>query len=337
MFKVPSSCPVVTVDGYVDPSGGDRFCLGQLSNVHRTDASERARCVVHKSPLYCLGRMLFEHVTCLWIPRTPAKLWALYGTWSWLLSRPRLHIGKGVQLECRGEGDVWMRCMSDHAVFVQSYYLDREAGRAPGDAVHKIYPGAYIKVRTWLTSSQSAASVQYCSSHSLSTVAKRAACVLGRSLTFDSATDRCSSRQLRLRLQRLRRQLLLQGTFLVQAALEASHLQLVSHRYFIYFKIVALFRSSLNDVVLKCGSASRLRQVNIYYCLLETQPHSCTSNVTLSDEGGGPVCTVRLLTLHGSWSHTTCPTTFTTQLCTVKQNNCYHLSLQMNVLSIYVA
>ncbi|KAK6467017.1 mothers against decapentaplegic-like protein 4 isoform X2 [Huso huso] len=101
MFKVPASCPVVTVDGYVDPSGGDRFCLGQLSNVHRTDASERAR----------------------------------------------LHIGKGVQLECRGEGDVWMRCLSDHAVFVQSYYLDREAGRAPGDAVHKIYPGAYIKVR----------------------------------------------------------------------------------------------------------------------------------------------------------------------------------------------
>lgn len=51
-----------------------------------------------------------------------------------------------MQLECRGEGDVWMRCLSDHAVFVQSYYLDREAGRAPGDAVHKIYPGAYIKV-----------------------------------------------------------------------------------------------------------------------------------------------------------------------------------------------
>lgn len=62
----------------------------------------------------------------------------------------RLHIGKGVQLECRGEGDVWMRCLSDHAVFVQSYYLDREAGRAPGDAVHKIYPGAYVKVKTSL-------------------------------------------------------------------------------------------------------------------------------------------------------------------------------------------
>lgn len=100
MFKVQSCCPLVTVDGYVDPSGGDRFCLGQLSNVHRTAASHRAR----------------------------------------------LHIGRGVQLECRGEGDIWMRCLSDHSVFVQSFYLDREAGRAPGEGVHKIYPGAYIKV-----------------------------------------------------------------------------------------------------------------------------------------------------------------------------------------------
>lgn len=41
---------------------------------------------------------------------------------------------------------MWIRCLSDHSVFVQSYYLDREAGRAPGDAVHKIYPSAYIKV-----------------------------------------------------------------------------------------------------------------------------------------------------------------------------------------------
>ncbi|CAB0019274.1 unnamed protein product [Nesidiocoris tenuis] len=99
-FKVSSSCPNVTVDGYVDPSGANRFCLGALSNVHRTEQSERAR----------------------------------------------LHIGKGVQLDLRGEGDVWLRCLSDHSVFVQSYYLDREAGRSPGDAVHKIYPSAYIKV-----------------------------------------------------------------------------------------------------------------------------------------------------------------------------------------------
>jgi hypothetical protein len=42
-FKVSSALPSVTVDGYVDPSGGNRFCLGALSNVHRTDLSERAR------------------------------------------------------------------------------------------------------------------------------------------------------------------------------------------------------------------------------------------------------------------------------------------------------
>lgn len=42
-FKVPSSSPSVTIDGYVDPSGGNRFCLGALSNVHRTDQSEKAR------------------------------------------------------------------------------------------------------------------------------------------------------------------------------------------------------------------------------------------------------------------------------------------------------
>ncbi|KAM9852024.1 LOW QUALITY PROTEIN: mothers against decapentaplegic homolog 4 [Aulostomus maculatus] len=100
MFKVQSSSSLVTVDGYVDPSGGDRFCLGQLSNVHRTAASHRAR----------------------------------------------LHIGRGVQLECRGEGDIWMRCLSDHSVFVQSSYLDQVAGQGPGDGVHKIYPGACIKV-----------------------------------------------------------------------------------------------------------------------------------------------------------------------------------------------
>lgn len=63
----------------------------------------------------------------------------------------RLHIGKGIQLDLIGEGDVWLKCQSDHSVFVQSYYLDREAGRAPGDAVHKIYPHAYIKVYILIT------------------------------------------------------------------------------------------------------------------------------------------------------------------------------------------
>ena len=58
----------------------------------------------------------------------------------------RLYIGKGVVLDLCGEGDVWIRCLSYHSVFVMSYYLDREAGRAPGDTVHKIHPNAHIKV-----------------------------------------------------------------------------------------------------------------------------------------------------------------------------------------------
>jgi len=48
MFKVPSSLLEVTVDCYVDPSGSDRFCLGRLSNVHRTDASDKARLHIGK-------------------------------------------------------------------------------------------------------------------------------------------------------------------------------------------------------------------------------------------------------------------------------------------------
>lgn len=99
-FKVLSKIPTVSIDGYVDPSRGNRFCLGALSNVHRTEQSEKSR----------------------------------------------LHIGRGVELTLKGEGDVWLRCLSDHSVFVQSYYLDRENGRQPGEAVHKIFPGANIKV-----------------------------------------------------------------------------------------------------------------------------------------------------------------------------------------------
>jgi len=99
-FKVPSGISAVKVDGYVDPAREDRFCLGALSNVHRTEKIEKAR----------------------------------------------LHIGKGVQLCLFNEGDVWLECLSDNSVFVQSFWLDTQAGRGPGDAVHKIYPAAYLKV-----------------------------------------------------------------------------------------------------------------------------------------------------------------------------------------------
>lgn len=57
-----------------------------------------------------------------------------------------LHIGKGVVLDQRSNGDVWLRCVSDHSVYVQSHFLDLAAGRPLGNVVHKIYPLAYVKV-----------------------------------------------------------------------------------------------------------------------------------------------------------------------------------------------
>lgn len=47
-FKVHRDQVEVTVDGGMDPSGikSNRFCLGALPNVHRSEASEKARFVI---------------------------------------------------------------------------------------------------------------------------------------------------------------------------------------------------------------------------------------------------------------------------------------------------
>lgn len=95
-----STQPLVTIDGYFDTTREDRFCLGAISNIQRTESSERTR----------------------------------------------LHIGKGVLMEYMPDGDVFCRCLGDQSVFIESYYLDREAGRTMYDAVHKLYPGSRIKV-----------------------------------------------------------------------------------------------------------------------------------------------------------------------------------------------
>lgn len=67
-FKVSSSYGNVIVDGYVDPSGGNRFCLGALSNVHRTEQSERPRYLSNK-----LVFLLRSYYSIMDTYRTPCK------------------------------------------------------------------------------------------------------------------------------------------------------------------------------------------------------------------------------------------------------------------------
>jgi len=45
--------PSLTVDGFNDPSGLDRFCLGMLSNIHRTPQIEMARSHIGKGVRLC--------------------------------------------------------------------------------------------------------------------------------------------------------------------------------------------------------------------------------------------------------------------------------------------
>lgn len=99
-FRVLSNNPSVTIDGYTNPSAADRFCIGFLSNVHRSQNVQKAR----------------------------------------------LHIGKGVRLETKYDGDVWLQNLSDNAVFLSSPFLDQQSRRSVGNAVHKIYPRASLKV-----------------------------------------------------------------------------------------------------------------------------------------------------------------------------------------------
>jgi MAD (mothers against decapentaplegic) family protein 4 len=99
-FKVKSNYGSVLINGGFDTTREDLFCVGVLTNVQRTEASERAR----------------------------------------------MHIGRGVQIDSLADGDIYCSNLSEQSVFIESYYLDREAGRSLFDAVNKIYPGSKIKV-----------------------------------------------------------------------------------------------------------------------------------------------------------------------------------------------
>jgi len=57
-FKVPDTYKEVSIDGGMNMATvGDRFCLGPLSNVHRTDASEKAR---YKKNFFLFSNHIFE-------------------------------------------------------------------------------------------------------------------------------------------------------------------------------------------------------------------------------------------------------------------------------------
>jgi MAD (mothers against decapentaplegic) family protein 4 len=99
-YKVKSNYASVIINGGFDTTSENLFCVGVLTNVQRTEASERAR----------------------------------------------MHIGRGVKMDCLSDGDIYCSNLSEQSVFIESYYLDREAGRSLYDAVHKIYPGSRIKV-----------------------------------------------------------------------------------------------------------------------------------------------------------------------------------------------
>ena len=82
----------VRIDGFTDPgANGNRFCLGQLSNVNRNSTIENTR----------------------------------------------RHIGQGVHL-MYSNGEVFVHCLSDSAVFVQSRNANLSKGFHPS-AVWKVH------------------------------------------------------------------------------------------------------------------------------------------------------------------------------------------------------
>jgi len=62
-FRVQSQYQKVTIDGFVDPAGLDRFCLGQLSNVHRKDKSDEVRMHIGKG----VALEIHENVGNVWL------------------------------------------------------------------------------------------------------------------------------------------------------------------------------------------------------------------------------------------------------------------------------
>ena len=57
-----------------------------------------------------------------------------------------IYTGKGVCIEARANGDVFLKCETDVSIFLYSYYVDIKLGYEPGSRVHKLLPGEYLQI-----------------------------------------------------------------------------------------------------------------------------------------------------------------------------------------------
>lgn len=54
-------------------------------------------------------------------------------------------VGNGFSLDVNESGEVYLRCLAERPVFIESHYLHREATRIPRDAVHRVYQKSSVK------------------------------------------------------------------------------------------------------------------------------------------------------------------------------------------------
>jgi hypothetical protein len=58
----------------------------------------------------------------------------------------RRNLGKGIRLDLKGEGDVWLTVLGKHPIFVQSHFLDLLTERDEPEHAHKFVQYTTVKV-----------------------------------------------------------------------------------------------------------------------------------------------------------------------------------------------
>ncbi|KAH7697747.1 MH2 domain-containing protein [Aphelenchoides avenae] len=61
------------------------------------------------------------------------------------IEKSRQRVGSGFSLDVNESGEVYLRCLAERPVFIESHYLDREATRIPRDAAHRVYQKSSVK------------------------------------------------------------------------------------------------------------------------------------------------------------------------------------------------